>query len=67
MKIWECKVVLPDDADLPEGADFPMRLAVRAACLEMTGKVPTDIFSGWCGHLTEIESELVGASDPRRQ
>jgi len=59
MKVWECKVILPDDVDLPDGADFPMRQAVRSACEEMTGKLPSDIFSGWAGSLTEIEQELV--------
>jgi hypothetical protein len=53
-KVWECKLVLPDDAELPEGADWPMREALRVACKKMTGRFPTDIFSGWDGSLTEI-------------
>jgi len=52
---------MSDDAELPDGADFPMRQAVRAACEEMTGQLPTDIFSGWGGSLDKIESELVRA------
>ena len=58
MKVWECKLVLSDDIELPDGADFPMRQALRAACEEMTGTLPTDIFSGWNGSLTEIEQRV---------
>ena len=60
MKVWECKVVLPDDAELPDGADQPMREAVRGAVEKMTGRLPTDIFSGWGGCLTAVELEIVG-------
>jgi len=59
MRVWQCKVVLPDDIELPDGADSPMREAVRSACEEMTGRLPTDIFSGWDGSLTEIEQRFV--------
>ncbi len=58
MRVWECKVVLPDDVDLPDGADSPMRQAVRSACEEMTGRLSTDIFSGWGGSLTKIEKKV---------
>jgi len=59
MKVWECKLVLSDEAELPDGADFPMRQALRIACEEMTGQLPIDIFSGWAGSLTEIEKKVM--------
>ena len=60
MKDWDCKVVLPDDAKLPDGADQPMREAVRGAVEKMTGRIPTGIFSGWGGRLTALELEIIG-------
>ncbi len=63
MKVWDCKVVLPDDAVLPGGADFPMREAVRGAVEQMTGRQPFRIFSGWGGKLTEIEKKVIGHID----
>ena len=59
MRVWECKVVLPDDTELPDGADLPMRDAVRSACEKMTGHWPRTIFSGWGGSLTEIEKSVM--------
>ena len=60
MKVWDCKVVLPDDVELLDGADLPMREAVRGAVEQMTGRLPSDIFSGWGGKLTETELEVIG-------
>jgi hypothetical protein len=59
--IWECKI---GDAD-PEvrlrmnGIDLPMRDAVAAAFLALTGKRPDFIFSGWGSQLTENERAVV--------
>lgn len=61
MKIWECKLILPDDTDLPDGADFPMREAVSGAVEEMTGRLPQHLFSGWGGKLTKVEKKVIGA------
>ncbi len=63
MKVWECKVVLPDDAELPDGADLPMRKAVRGAVEQMIGRLPSHIFSGWGGKLTELERKVIGDFD----
>ena len=63
MKVWQCKLVLPEDANLPDGADLPMRQALQSACEELTGQQPIDIFSGWGGKLTKIEQRLVRSND----
>ncbi|MGI9293445.1 MAG: hypothetical protein ACR2PS_05630 [Pseudomonadales bacterium] len=59
MKVWECKVVLTDDAELPDGADLPMRQAVKQACRELCGQEPNTVFSGWGGKLTEGEKRAL--------
>lgn len=59
MKIWTCKIGECDDADLPSAADGPMREAVGRAYREITGRVPTFLFSGWGGELTEGERAVV--------
>jgi hypothetical protein len=59
MKIWECKVGEVDAKKLPEGADGPMRDAVRKAYLDLTGEEPHFIFSGWGSKLTPYEREVV--------
>lgn len=63
MKVWECKVILPDDVELPLGADLPMRNAVRGAVEQMTERLPSNIFSGWGGKLTATEMEVAGIKD----
>ena len=45
---WTCEVSGPGlHADLPPGADLPMRQAVRAAFLEIVGVEPDELASGW--------------------
>jgi hypothetical protein len=59
--IWSCKI--GEVTSTPGGADFPMREAVRAAYLAVTGEEPTFIFSGWGAELTESERAVVVAGD----
>ena len=59
MKVWECKVVIYDGTELPDGADLPMRKAVRAAVNELLGRDEDVLFSGWGGKLTEGEAREV--------
>lgn len=59
MRVWECKVVIVDDDELPDGADQPMRKAVRAAVNELIGRDEDVLFSGWGGKLTEAEANEV--------
>lgn len=56
-RIWTCKI--GEVEDIPDGADSPMRQAVRLAYLKLTGKEPKFIFSGWAGELTEHEQAVV--------
>lgn len=66
MKIWSCKIgEIPDDL-LPDAADWPMRKAVAAAYLALTGQPNDFIFSGWGGRLTEVERAVVEDRAPDR-
>ena len=56
-RIWECKIGVA--GELPSGADLPMRDAVAAAFLELAGKHPEFIFSGWGASLTPGEQAVV--------
>ena len=57
MRTWECKI--GEIENLPDGADAPMRQAIREAYIKLTGKEPDFIFSGWAGALTPSERSLV--------
>ena len=58
-KIWHCKIGEVPAGTLPDGADLPMRLAIREAYLKITGVEPLFIFSGWAGELDAIERQIV--------
>ena len=58
-RVWTCKIGFAADATLPEGADGPMRQAVKEAYTKLTGKEPLFCFSGWGGELDEIEQRIV--------
>lgn len=62
MKIWGCKIGEANDDIVPDVADLPMREAVRRAYIEITGKEPQFIFSGWDSQLTEMERAVVNAA-----
>jgi len=59
LKIWDCKIGEVSEDILPTGADSPMRRAVRKAYIEITGKEPDFIFSGWGAELTKSERDVV--------
>ena len=59
MAIWDCKIGEIDAADLPPGADAPMREAVKRAYRELTGREPRFLFSGWGAELDDVERALV--------
>lgn len=65
-KIWYCKIgtltELPKE--LPNGADWPMRQAIRDAFFLLTGAEPDFIFSGWAGQLDETELAVVENREP---
>jgi hypothetical protein len=57
-KIWECKIVVTEDSDLPDGFDAPPRRAAIKA-VEKAGITVIDCFSGWGGSLTDVEKVIV--------
>ena len=57
-KIWECKIVVPEDAKLPRGFDAPPRQAVKNAIYD-AGIDIVACFSGWDGELTKPEREVI--------
>ncbi len=59
MRIWNCKIGEVDMKYLPDGADFPMRQAIKAAYREITGQDPQFLFSGWAGQLDDSEREYL--------
>ncbi|MCK5600722.1 hypothetical protein KAR91_02565 [Candidatus Pacearchaeota archaeon] len=59
MRIWGCKIGGVDESKLSEGADAPMRKAVRKAYLELTGEEDAFCFAGWGAELDPIEQEIL--------
>lgn len=57
-KVWECKIVVAGDIEIPDGFDFPPRRAALEA-IEAGGIDVISCFSGWGGTLTEMETEIV--------
>ena len=67
---WSCKIGEVAETLLSDGADEPMRLAVREAYIELTGDDPSFIFSGWGARLTSDERDALlpvtrAATEPR--
>lgn len=60
VKVWECKIVVPADAELPPGFDGPPRSAAIAA-VEADGIEVLGCASGWGGSLTKSEQEAFEA------
>lgn len=58
-RVWSCKIGFASDGELPDGADRPMREAVRRAFVELTGREPDFAFTGWGAELSETELEVV--------
>ena len=58
-QIWSCKIGVVDVDILLDGADAPLRKAVEKAFIELTGKEPTFLFSGWNAELDRFEREAV--------
>ena len=57
-KVWDCKIVVSNDAELPSGFDSPPRSAATDA-VEKAGITVLSCFSGWGGTLTEVEAGIV--------
>ena len=57
-KVWGCKIVVANDAEMPDGFDFPPRNGAIKA-IEANGVKVLSCFSGWGGTLTEIQTKIV--------
>lgn len=61
VKVWECKVIVDGDAELPPGFDSPPRRAAVEA-VERAGIEVLGCSSGWGGSLTQGEQEAFEAT-----
>ena len=57
-QVWECKIVVPIDSNLPDGFDQPPREASIEA-IEDAGIRVISCFSGWGGELDDIEIQVL--------
>lgn len=57
-KVWECKIVVPFEAELPPYFDGPPRCAAEQAVTD-AGIEVVAVLSGWGGSLTEIELDVI--------
>lgn len=62
--IWTCKIGGPGMLE-GGGQDLPMREAIERAYVEIVGREPEFIFSGWAGKLDECERAMVEDRTPR--
>jgi len=56
-KIWHCKIGEVDTDLVPIGGDNPMRIAIKKAYKNITGRECEFCFSGWGAELTKSERE----------
>ncbi len=56
IKVWECKIIVDDSVELPDGFDFPPRHGAIDA-IEGAGIKVLSCFSGWGAELTKAELE----------
>lgn len=61
---WFCVVGPVERADLPDGADFPMRRAIDLGFEALTGKDYENCWSGW-GIDEETKERVLKASHPK--
>lgn len=57
--VWDCKIGVKGELNLPLGADWPMRQAIARAFFELTGQHAEFNFSGWGGTLNDVEKSIV--------
>lgn len=57
-KVWDCKIVIRGNEDLPAGFDSPPRMAAKNA-IENAGFEVLANFSGWGGEMDIHQIELV--------
>lgn len=66
-KIWSCKIGEVNPSLLPPGSDSPMREAVEAAYLRLTGLESNFNFSGWGAELDCYERAVFNQQEDRRK
>lgn len=57
-QIWDCKIVVPADAKLPNGFDWPPRQAAIAA-VEAAGIEVIGCSSGWGGRISKRDERFM--------
>ena len=57
-RVWECKIVVAGDTEIPDEFDHPPRYAAISAIGAHDIEV-LSCFSGWGGTLTETQLEIV--------
>ena len=57
-KVWECRIVVPENAEMPMGFDLPPRTAAQNAVYDAGIKVVA-CFSGWGKSVTDTEREVI--------
>lgn len=65
-QVWCCKIIVPLDAELPNGFDAPPRTAAIKA-VEDSGIEVIGCSSGWGGSLTKMEREEFNAWNTRAE
>lgn len=66
-RVWSCRIgPHPGEGRLLPGSDNPMRKAVEQAYVQLVGKPPVYIFSGWGDRLSEAEQAVVENREPDR-
>ena len=61
-KVWDCKIVIPIEAKVPDGFDAPPRTAAINAVVG-AGINVCACFSGWAGTLTQTELKIVSEQE----
>jgi NAD(P)H-dependent flavin oxidoreductase YrpB (nitropropane dioxygenase family) len=64
-KVWDCKIVIKGDCELPKGFDSPPRMAAEKA-IERAGFEVLANFSGWGGEMNINQMEIVNEMMAKR-
>lgn len=56
---WTCRIGVTGEVEIPDGADYPMRVAVGKAFLAVTGREAEHCFSGWGDKWSELEVAVI--------
>lgn len=65
-KVWNCKIVVPNDVELPQGFDSPPRRAA-IEIIENYDVPVISCFSGWDGKLTDEQERFVDRNMKRKE